>query len=45
MVSRHVIEERLRAGDLGGTGQNEQQREQRAADNRDDGKRHGMLLG
>jgi hypothetical protein len=39
-----MIEKRLRAGDLRNTGQNEQQREKRAADNRNDRDRHGVLL-
>jgi AcrR family transcriptional regulator len=44
MVSGHMIQERLRAGDLRGACQNEQQREKAAADNRDDSDGHGPLL-
>ena len=42
MVGGHMIEERLRAGDLGGSGENEERRQQTAADKDRDGGWHGM---
>ena len=43
MVGSHVIEERLRARDFRDPCKYEQQRQQRAAGNRDGGGRHGVL--
>ncbi len=44
MVRGHMIQERLRAGDLRHTSENEQQRKKAPADNRNDSDGHGVLL-
>src|SRR5258708_11144038 len=44
MVRGHMVQERLRPGDLCRARQNEQQRQKGAADNRDDSDGHGVLL-